>query len=85
MSWCFSPVPAKSAPVQPALHEAGLGQRGISIHPLYGDLPFEQQQAAIQPGRQRKVVLATSIAETSLTIEGVRTVIDCGLSRRAAP
>jgi ATP-dependent helicase HrpB len=64
------------------LAEAGLGQRGISIHPLYGDLPFEQQQAAIQPDRQRKVVLATSIAETSLTIEGVRTVVDCGLSRR---
>jgi ATP-dependent helicase HrpB len=64
------------------LSEAGLDQRGISIHPLYGDLPFEQQQAAIQPGTQRKVVLATSIAETSLTIEGVRTVIDCGLSRR---
>jgi ATP-dependent helicase HrpB len=64
------------------LAEAGLAQRGISIHPLYGDLPFDQQQSAIQPGRQRKVVLATSIAETSLTIEGVRTVIDCGLSRR---
>ncbi len=64
------------------LCEAGLEQRGISIHPLYGDLPFVQQQAAIQPGKQRKVVLATSIAETSLTIEGVRTVIDCGLSRR---
>jgi ATP-dependent helicase HrpB len=64
------------------LSEAGLAQHGISIHPLYGDLPFDQQQAAIQPGRLRKVVLATSIAETSLTIEGVRTVIDCGLSRR---
>lgn len=64
------------------LAEAGLAERGISIHPLFGDLPFEEQQAAIQPGRQRKVVLATSIAETSLTIEGVQTVIDCGLSRR---
>jgi ATP-dependent helicase HrpB len=64
------------------LAEAGLAQRNISIHPLYGDLPFDQQQAAIHPGKQRKVVLATSIAETSLTIEGVRTVIDCGLSRR---
>jgi len=64
------------------LTEAGVEQRGISIHPLYGDLPFEQQQAAIQPGQRRKVVLATSIAETSLTIEGVRTVVDCGLSRR---
>jgi len=64
------------------LSEAGLGQRGFSLHLLYGDLPFERQQAAIQPSSQRKVVLATSIAETSLTIEGVRTVIDCGLSRR---
>jgi ATP-dependent helicase HrpB len=62
--------------------ESGLAERGIAVHPLYGDLPFEQQQAAIQTGLQRKVVLATSIAETSLTIEGVRTVIDCGLSRR---
>lgn len=64
------------------LAEAGLDERGITIHPLYGDLPFEEQQAAILPGSRRKVVLATSIAETSLTIEGVRTVIDCGLSRR---
>lgn len=64
------------------LAEAGVNERGITIHPLYGDLPFDEQQAAIVPGRQRKVVLATSIAETSLTIEGVRTVIDCGLSRR---
>lgn len=64
------------------LAEAGLAERGISIHLLYGDLPFAVQQAAILPGRQRKVILATSIAETSLTIEGVRTVIDSGLSRR---
>ncbi|MEI6206180.1 MAG: ATP-dependent helicase HrpB [Desulfuromonadales bacterium] len=64
------------------LCEAGLAERGISIHPLYSDLPFAEQQIAILPCRQRKVVLATSIAETSLTIEGVRTVIDCGLSRR---
>ncbi len=57
-------------------------EKGIVVHQLYGDLPFDEQQAAILPGRQRKVVLATSIAETSLTIEGVRIVIDCGLSRR---
>ena len=61
---------------------AGLAERGIEVHPLYGDLAFNEQQRAIQPGRQRKVVLATSIAETSLTIEGVRVVIDSGLSRR---
>lgn len=48
--------------------------------PLYGDLPFHEQTAAIQPdprGR-RKIVLATTIAETSLTIEGIRVVVDSG-------
>ncbi|NVN90731.1 MAG: ATP-dependent helicase HrpB [Desulfuromonadales bacterium] len=64
------------------LSAAGLEGQGVVVHPLYGDLPFTEQQAAIQPGKRRKVVLATSIAETSLTIEGVRVVIDCGLSRR---
>ena len=51
------------------------------ILPLYGDLPFEEQEKAFLPCRQRKIVLATNIAETSLTIEGVRVVIDSGLSR----
>ncbi len=53
------------------------------LHPLYGDLPAEQQDAAIAPAAkgERKVVLATSIAETSLTIDGVRVVVDGGLSR----
>ncbi|MGA9851790.1 MAG: ATP-dependent helicase HrpB [Gammaproteobacteria bacterium] len=51
--------------------------------PLYGDLSQSQQDAAILPAApgRRKVVLATSIAETSLTIEGVRTVVDVGLMR----
>ncbi len=55
----------------------------IRIHPLYGDLPPRQQQEAIlpSPDGRRKVVLATSIAETSLTIEGIRVVIDSGLAR----
>lgn len=55
----------------------------IAIHPLYGDLPLPQQQAAIVPDPQgrRKVVLATTIAETSLTIEGIRVVVDAGLAR----
>ncbi len=55
---------------------------GISLHPLYGDLPFEEQERAILPSRKRKIVLATNIAETSLTIEGVKVVIDSGLTRR---
>ncbi len=53
----------------------------LAIHQLYGDLPFEEQQKAILPGPGRKVVLATNIAETSLTIQGVRAVVDSGLSR----
>jgi ATP-dependent helicase HrpB len=54
-----------------------------NIQPLYGDLSFTKQQEAILPDAYgiRKVVLATSIAETSLTIEGIRTVIDSGYSR----
>ena len=54
------------------------------IRPLYGALPPEAQRAAIRPeARGRKIVLATSIAETSLTIEDVRVVVDDGLARRA--
>ncbi len=52
------------------------------IFPLYGDLPFEQQKKAVLPGKNRRVVLATNIAETSLTIDGVKIVVDSGLSRR---
>jgi ATP-dependent helicase HrpB len=57
-------------------------EEGLSLHPLYGDLPFEEQERAILPSRKRKIVLATNIAETSLTIEGVKVVIDSGLTRR---
>ena len=59
-----------------------LHESRISLHPLYGDLPFEEQERAILPSKEkRKVVLATNIAETSLTIEGVHVVIDGGLTR----
>ncbi|RFA24501.1 ATP-dependent helicase HrpB [Alkalilimnicola ehrlichii] len=57
----------------------------VQLAPLYGDLSPAAQDAAIAPaaGGQRKIVLATAIAETSLTIEGIRIVIDAGLMRRA--
>lgn len=57
---------------------------GTRVLPLYGDLPIEQQDEAIRPSKpgSRKVVLATNIAETSLTIEGIRIVVDSGLERR---
>ncbi|GFE58674.1 ATP-dependent helicase HrpB [Geobacter sp. AOG1] len=54
----------------------------LMIVPLYGDLPFSAQERAILPAERRKVVLATNIAETSLTIEGVTVVIDSGWSRQ---
>lgn len=55
----------------------------IDIAPLYGALDRRAQDRAVQPAVQgrRKIVLASAIAETSITIEGVRVVIDCGLSR----
>ena len=63
--------------------ESLLGDLGAAVLGLYGDLPPDAQDQAIRPGApgRPKVVLATSIAESSLTIEGVRVVIDAGLSR----
>jgi ATP-dependent helicase HrpB len=59
--------------------------RPVTVLPLFGDLSAVEQDAALRPGdaQHRKVVLATNIAETSLTIEGVRVVVDSGLARRA--
>ncbi len=57
-------------------------RRAVDITPLYGDLPFAAQERAIQPGKRRKLILATNIAETSLTIEGVSVVIDSGWCRQ---
>jgi ATP-dependent helicase HrpB len=66
---------------------AQLGKRvgtDVQIRPLFGAMPFAEQRAAIRPEPSgRKVVLATSIAETSLTIEDIRVVVDAGLARRA--
>lgn len=61
-----------------------LAGTSTQIFPLYGNLPPEKQRQAIAPSRhgERKIVLATPIAETSLTIEGVRIVVDSGLCRQ---
>ena len=57
--------------------------RAVDVRPLFGAMPQEAQDAALRPGEggRRKIVLATTIAETSLTVEGVRIVVDCGLAR----
>ncbi|PAD75119.1 ATP-dependent helicase HrpB [Paenibacillus campinasensis] len=59
---------------------AGLTGTGVVIRPLYSALPFREQDLAIRPDAEgrRRIVLATSIAESSLTIEGVRVVVDSG-------
>jgi ATP-dependent helicase HrpB len=61
------------------------GDASVRVLPLFGDLSGEEQDAALLPAAAgtRKVVLATNIAETSLTIEGVRVVVDSGLVRRS--
>ncbi len=57
------------------------GLEGVDVLPLHGSLPPSTQDRAIAPGRRRKVILSTNVAETSVTIEGVRHVIDSGLAR----
>ncbi|MDQ6829894.1 MAG: ATP-dependent helicase HrpB [Gemmatimonadota bacterium] len=79
----FLPGAGEIRRVANLLGDAGRLGRGVRIAPLFGNLSQEEQDRAIEssaPGT-RKIVLSTAIAETSLTIEGVRVVIDCGLSR----
>ena len=56
-------------------------ERELRVLSLYGDLPAEQQDAVLAAGPRRKVVLATNVAETSITIEGITAVVDSGLAR----
>ncbi|MFG3453639.1 ATP-dependent helicase HrpB [Stutzerimonas stutzeri] len=79
----FLPGQAEIRRVNDMLAEQ-LGDRGeVMLCPLHGELDLMAQRAAIEPAPagKRKVVLATNIAETSLTIEGVRVVVDAGLAR----
>ena len=67
---------------QAARHlEAVAAERDVAVLPLHGDLPAEQQDAALAPQGRRKIVLATNVAETSVTVEGVAGVVDTGLAR----
>ena len=56
-------------------------RRNVALHDLYGDLPADEQDAVLRRSDRRKVVLATNVAETSVTIDGVTAVVDSGLAR----
>jgi len=81
----FLPGVREIRAVENQLREAFADRTDIVVAPLYGDLNKQQQDAAIAPcpdGR-RKIVLATNVAETSITIEGIRLVVDSGLMRES--
>ncbi|YCH21102.1 ATP-dependent helicase HrpB [Pseudomonas sp. D1-3] len=79
----FLPGQAEIRRVAEQLDEALAGRGDVRVCPLHGELELSAQRAAIEPtpAGLRKVVLATNIAETSLTIDGVRVVVDAGLAR----
>jgi len=79
----FLPGQAEIRRVAEQLEEALGGRSDVRVCPLHGELELSAQRAAIEPAPAglRKVVLATNIAETSLTIDGVRVVVDAGLAR----
>jgi len=84
----FLPGQREIRRVQQYLQEQQLAEQGlrdVTVHALFGEAAPAQQQAALAPAPfgQRKIILATAIAETSLTIDGVRIVIDSGLARVA--
>ena len=81
---CFLPGAAEIGRVQRVLEESPVDSR-VRVLPLYGELAGAAQDAALGPlpPGQRKIVLATTIAETSLTIEGIRVVVDAGVRRYA--
>ena len=81
---CFLPGEGEIRRVQDTVDvrgRLGTGAPTIDVLPLYGALPKEEQDRVFAPSNLRKVILATSIAETSVTIEGIATVIDSGLMR----
>jgi ATP-dependent helicase HrpB len=63
------------------LLEGAAAEFQCDLLPLYGDLPLDEQQRVVRPSARRKVVLATNVAETSLTIDGVTAVVDSGWAR----
>ncbi|MCC8363084.1 ATP-dependent helicase HrpB [Lysobacter sp. A6] len=76
----FLPGQREIAQVDAALANSD-AVRAIDVLALHGELPVEQQARVLAPGERRRVVLATNVAESSVTLPGVRVVIDSGLAR----
>ncbi len=77
----FLPGTSEIFAAQDALNAADLG---VTVCPLYGELPLEAQRLAVTASSKRRVVLSTNVAESSVTVDGVRIVVDTGLSKVAA-
>ena len=79
----FLPGAAEIRRAQAALAELAQAA-ALAVLPLHGEMPLEEQARAVRPADRRKIVLATNVAESSVTIEGVVAVVDAGLARVAA-
>ena len=75
---CSSPASARSATWRSC---SSASSRGVDVLPLYSRLSWEQQSRIFKRGARRRIVLATNVAETSITVPGIRAVIDSGLAR----
>ena len=77
---CFVPGRGEIERLRETL-SAWAQSRDFVICALHGQLSLQEQKLAIEPAQKRKIILATNVAESSLTVEGVRVVVDCGLAR----
>jgi ATP-dependent helicase HrpB len=77
----FLPGRAEIARAREALAPLA-AERGLELRPLFGERAIEEQDAALRRSDRRRVILATNVAETSVTVEGVRAVVDSGLARQ---
>lgn len=76
----FLPGVGEIRQTEAALQETAESQN-LALLTLYGDMPLEEQQRVLRYSQQRKIILATNVAETSITIDGVTSVVDSGMAR----
>lgn len=78
----FLPGLAEIRQSQYLLEDLALKEKNLELMTLYGDMPLEEQQLVLQKSKKRKIILATNVAETSITIDGVEAVVDTGMARK---